>query len=75
MKFSIDRIDQEKAVLEDETGARLVVEVSVLPPGAREGSVLTKTDGVFTLVPEEEMRRRKRLFRRLRRLKGDNRQT
>ena len=70
MKYTVDRIGEGKAVLEDGTGGRLVIDAALLPPGAREGSCLTETDGVFRPDPAREAARRKKLFRFLRRLKA-----
>ena len=69
MKYTVDRIGEGKAVLESETGVRRVIEASLLPETAREGSCLMETDGVFHLDAARESKRRKKLFRRLRRLK------
>ena len=70
MKYTVDRIGEGRAVLESETGERLVIEASLLPEGAREGSCLTETDGVFLPDPVRERKRRKKLYRMLRSLKS-----
>ena len=65
MRYTVDRIGEGRAVLESETGERLVITASLLPEGAREGSCLTETDGVFLPDPAREKKRRKKLFRML----------
>ena len=47
-KWVIDRFEENKAVLEDmETLAIIVLERDNLPPDAREGDLLYKTDNAF----------------------------
>ena len=71
MKYTVDRIGEGKAVLESEAGERLVIDSCLLPEGAREGSCLTETDGVFLPDAKREKKRRKKLFLRLRGLKAE----
>ena len=70
MRYTVDRIGEGRAVLESETGERLVLDASLLPEGTREGSCLTETDGVFRADPVREKKRKKKLFRMLRGLKA-----
>ena len=69
MKFTVDRIGEGKAVLESETGERLVIDASLLPDGTREGSCLTQTDGVFLRDTPRETQRRKQIRKKLTRVK------
>ncbi len=69
MKYTVDRIGEGKAVLESETGERRVIDLSLLPETAREGSCIIETDGAFHLDAARESKRRKKLFRKLRGLK------
>ena len=63
MKYAVDRIGGNIAVLIGEDESKLCVAVSCLPEGSREGSVLYHLpNGAFTAAPEEEHTRRKRLF-------------
>jgi len=45
MKVSVDRIEEGIAVLivQDDTGRRILIPASLLPPGCREGDLLTLT--------------------------------
>ena len=68
MKYIIDRIENDVAVLEDEAGRHIRVPVLRLPQGVRDGTCLTEADGVFTADPAREELRRLQLARRVRRL-------
>ena len=59
--FSVDRFEEDYAVLIDENGSPLNVKKNVLPAEVREGSVLTVADGKYMLAPDEEKKRRKRI--------------
>ena len=48
--WCVDRIDEGRAVLVDESGATRVVDAADLPPGVRDGAVLV--DGVRDLARE-----------------------
>ena len=63
MKWYVDRLEGAFAVLQKETGETARVGVSVLPDGAREGSVLEERNGVFLPAAKEQTARRKRLFK------------
>ncbi|MBQ6164222.1 MAG: DUF3006 domain-containing protein [Clostridia bacterium] len=67
----IDRIENGYAVLEISENRFDTVPVSVLPDGAKEGSVLEKRDGVYSLNEAAEKARRKRLFGMQARLFGE----
>lgn len=58
----IDRIEDGFAVLEIAENKFDTVPVSVLPEGAREGSVLEFRDGVYTLDKDAEKQRKRRLL-------------
>lgn len=58
MNFSVDRIEGDLAVLEDENGVLQTVPLAQLPPDTREGSVLRLENGVWTLDADEAARRR-----------------
>lgn len=59
--FSVDRFEEDYAVLVDENGNSLPVERSLLPFEAKEGSVLKLDDGEYFLDRKEESARRKRI--------------
>ena len=62
MKYSLDRIEGEYAVLIDENGLPENVPLSLLPKEAKEGSMLENTEGGYLLDAEETNERRKKLF-------------
>lgn len=73
MKYAIDRIVEEIAVLENiKTGEIIEVNVKVLPKEIHEGSILVKDNDEFTIDLETEEVRRNSLRERLERLKGNN---
>ena len=59
--FSVDRFEDDYAVLVDENGDTTDVRKSVLPEKTREGSILKYEDGKYELDPQEEDSRRKRI--------------
>ena len=62
MKYSLDRIEGEYAVLIDENGIPENVPLSLLPKESKEGSMLLKNEGGYLLDAEETKERRKKLF-------------
>ena len=61
-RYSVDRIEGELAVLVDDEGRSHTIELSCLPSGTREGTVLQYTDQCYVLdIEEEESRRNKAL--------------
>lgn len=61
MRFAIDRFEDEKAVLQDDTGTSRVVDKTLLPPDAVQGDVLTFCDGCYQHDRAETMARRDRI--------------
>lgn len=61
MKYTIDRIGETIVICEDENGDMVKVQALELPEGVREGDILTKADGTWTLEREETERRRQRI--------------
>ena len=62
MTYTIDRIEDRLAVLEDEDGGCTNVPVTLLPDGAREGDVLTWTEpGIWAVDAAETAARRARI--------------
>lgn len=57
----IDRIEGDTAVCETEEGKMVELPRSLLPPGAREGSVLLPEGNDYRLDLAEEERRRDRI--------------
>lgn len=62
MKYSVDRFEQEYAVLIDDDGHSVTVLISSLPNGAKPGSVLKKDNDNFVFDETETLARKKRLL-------------
>lgn len=60
-KFTIDRIEEGKAVLECENGEMVSLELSSLPKNIKEGDILEFADGSYFLDNEETEKRKKRI--------------
>ena len=56
--YTIDRFEEELAVLEDESGVTLTVARALLPPEAAESDVVRFEGGVYTLDADETETRR-----------------
>ncbi|MCK9443417.1 MAG: DUF3006 domain-containing protein [Tissierellaceae bacterium] len=59
MKFTIDRFEGEYAVVELDTGHTVDITKAVLPPGAKEGDIIS-----LKIEEEETEERRKRIQRK-----------
>ena len=70
MKYSIDRKEDNVAVLENiEDKEKREVDISLLPKGSREGSILLFRNDKYELDLDEEEIRRKRIMEKFKRLK------
>jgi len=70
MKYSIDRIENDIAILEElTTGHKLEVAISNLPQNIHEGSILILKDNQYLLDNATEQNLRKSLQERFNRLK------
>ncbi len=61
MKYAIDRFEGTQAVLQDDSGASLVVDKALLPPDAQQGDVLIERDGQYYHDRDETDARRDRI--------------
>lgn len=60
MYYSVDRIEENIAILEDDDGKRISVELVLLPENTNECDVLSEDEnGVFVKDDEEKERRQK----------------
>ena len=66
----IDRFEDGFAVCEREDLSHVNVDVRLLPDGAKEGSVIDFSDGVYTIDEAETLKRRREMSKKLRRLFG-----
>lgn len=68
MRYTIDRINENTAVCEDENGNLLKLMASELPRGVKEGDILRKQDGVWCKDEKESSERRQAMKEKLNRL-------
>lgn len=61
MIFSIDRIEENLAVCEDENGRQVKFELELLPKNVREGDIIRRTDGGFIIDVDEAAERRRKM--------------
>ncbi len=59
--MTIDRIEGAFAVCEMPDGSHEDIPLSSLPEGSREGTVLARIDGIWSIDRDEERRRRGRI--------------
>ena len=62
MTFSLDRFEEDVAVLIDRDGGCFSVLAHKLPSDAREGDLVALQNGVWTLLREETDKLRRELF-------------
>ncbi len=61
-RLIVDRIEGGFAVCETAEETMVNIELSLLPYGTKEGSIIIENNGVFALSIEEEAERRESLF-------------
>lgn len=70
MKYSIDRIENNIAIIENiTTGEKKEIEISKLPDNIKEGNILIEEENNYYLDYEEEEKRRKNIKSRFENLK------
>lgn len=60
-RFTVDRIENDKAVLECENGECVTLEVKSLPKNIKEGDVLCFEENSYFLDKEETEKRRQKI--------------
>ncbi len=60
-RFTVDRIEEDKAVLECENGECVTLEVKSLPKNIEEGDVLCFEENSYFLDKEETEKRRQKI--------------
>ena len=63
MYYSLDRFEEELAVLEDDDEHTLTIPRILLPEGARPGDVLIRDGDRYSPAPDETARRREQIRR------------
>ena len=70
MKYSVDRIENDIAILEDiTTKEKIEINVNYLPKKIKEGTILEKKDDSFIIDEDEENIIRKRIMEKFNKLK------
>lgn len=70
MKYAIDRIENNIAILENlETKEIIEVDISLLPEESKESSIITIIDNEYKLDIEEEQERKESLLNRFNKLR------
>lgn len=59
--YTIDRFEEDKAVLEDEKGDMTIVDRDQLPASAKEGDLLVEREGQFLVDAQKTADRRKEI--------------
>lgn len=60
-RFTVDRIEEDKAILECENGECVTLEVKSLPKNIKEGDVLCFEENSYFLDKEETEKRRQKI--------------
>lgn len=60
-KFTIDRIENKKAVLECENGELVTLDVTSLPKNIKEGDILNFEEGSYFLNADETEKRKEKI--------------
>jgi len=68
MYYSVDRITEELAVLQDYERRERIVPLEALPAGVHAGDILTEENGVFSVDDAETVSRRQKVLEMQRRL-------
>lgn len=61
MKYSVEKIEDNIAVCENDDGETLKLKLSQLPPNVKEGDILIQSGEGFTLDPDETQARRSKM--------------
>ena len=72
MKFTVDRIEDDIAVLEDKNLKYHLVKISELPEGISDGDILMFSDGKYYKDKQGTSLRRKQMYKRYAALFGKN---
>lgn len=72
MKYALDRIEENIAILENiETGELIKISIQHLPPNIHEGTILKEKNNTYTIDIQEEEKRRKLIEDKFKKLRGN----
>ncbi len=74
MKYSIDRIEENIAICEDDDGNTLKLSTDELPQNIREGDIIEKNENGFVIDAAETRFRRQKMAEKQRNLFGKRKQ-
>ncbi|MEY8355210.1 DUF3006 domain-containing protein [Lachnospiraceae bacterium 54-53] len=68
MRYTIERIGEGIVICEDEKGGMVKLEAAGLPKGVKEGDILSRESGKWSLDRDETLLRRQNMREKLKRL-------
>ena len=61
MKYSVERIEENVALCEDDLGKTVKLRLDELPENIREGEIIVRTENGYTIDSDETSARRKKM--------------
>lgn len=61
MKYSVERIEENIALCEDDLGKTIKLRLDELPENIREGEIIVRTENGYTIDSDETSARRKKM--------------
>ena len=61
MKYSVERIEENVALCEDDLGKTVKLKLDELPENIREGDIIVRTENGYTIDSDETSVRRKKM--------------
>ena len=61
MKYSVERIEENIAICEDDLGKTIKLSLDELPENIREGDIIVRTENGYTIDSDETSVRRKKM--------------
>lgn len=61
MKYSVERIEENVALCEDDLGKTVKLRLDELPENIREGDIIVRTENGYTIDSDETSARRKKM--------------
>lgn len=61
MKYSVERIEENIALCEDDLGKTIKLSLDELPENIREGEIIVRTENGYTVDSDETSARRKKM--------------
>ena len=72
MKYALDRIEEDIAILENiKTGEKRKISIFNLPQNIHEGTILKKENNTYLIDTKEEEKRRKLIEDKFKKLRGN----